>query len=89
LRTNSWAVARRRGDFTVDPSAELCFTRGGDRSRPIMVLIHNTGNGFVGDLPNKGIKSFKVTRHASFPIAIVSPIELGWSTTPLDHSLGF
>jgi hypothetical protein len=27
LRTNSWAVARRRGDFTVDPSAELCSNK--------------------------------------------------------------
>jgi len=54
-----------------------------------VILIHNTGNGFVGDLRSKGIESLKVTRYASFPIAIVSPIELGWSTTSRGHSLGF
>src|SRR6185503_9976274 len=36
-----------------------------------VVLIHNT-NGFVGDLPSKRVKSLKVTRHAGFPIAVVS-----------------
>jgi len=39
-----------------------------------VILIHNTGNGSVGDHPSKGIESLKVTRYASFPIAIVSPI---------------
>ena len=49
-----------------------------------VVLIHNT-NGFVGDLPSKRVKSLKVTRHAGFAIAVVSPIKLGWSTTPQGH----
>src|SRR6185312_16886910 len=46
-----------------------------------LVHIHNTQS-FVGNLPSKRVKSLKVTRHASFSIAIVSPIELGWYTTP-------
>ena len=49
-----------------------------------VVLIHNT-NGFVGNLPSKRVKSVKITRHAGFPIAVVSPIKLGWSTTPQGH----
>ena len=54
-----------------------------------LVFIPSTNNRFFGDLSTDGMKSLKVTRHASFPISIVSPIELGWTTTPPGHSLGF
>ena len=53
-------------------------------------LDRGSTNRFRGDFPSIVGESLKITRHASFSIAIVSHIELGQSTTtPGDHSLGF
>src|SRR6185437_8034644 len=54
-----------------------------------LIFIPRTNNRFFRDRPSDGINSLKVTRHASFPISIVSPIEFRWTTTPPGHSLGF
>src|SRR6185312_16937988 len=54
-----------------------------------LVFTPITNNRFFGDLPTYDMESLKVTRHAGFPIAIVSPIKFGRPTTPRGHLKDF